>query len=97
MAVSNRYAEAAEHLRTFLKTYPSEPRAYQLLGLCLTETGELRGALAALETSYKLNPKDASILYSLAYANARAGDIDRAANSCDDPKPIPARPSSSRA
>src|SRR5215471_7521397 len=76
----NEYGAAAEHLRAFLKTYPEEPRARQLLGLCLTETGDFRGALPELEASYRLNPKDASILYSLAYANARAGDVDRAAD-----------------
>lgn len=75
----NQHGRAAEHLRTFLRTYPVEPRAHQLLGLCLTETGDFRGALPELEASYKLNPKDASILFSLSYANARAGDIDRAA------------------
>jgi len=75
----NEYAKAAEHLRMFLKTYPQESRARQLLGLCLTESGDFRGALPELDASYKLNPKDGSILYSLAYANARAGDVDRAA------------------
>jgi Flp pilus assembly protein TadD len=75
----NQYGPAAAHLRTFLKTYPEEPRAHQLLGLCLTEGGDFRGAIPELETSYKLNPKDASILFSLAYANARAGDVDHAA------------------
>jgi Flp pilus assembly protein TadD len=84
MAISlgrlNEYASAAEHLRTFLKAYPQEPRARQLLGLCLTEVGDFRGALPELEASYRLNPKDTSILYSLAYANARAGDVDRAAD-----------------
>src|SRR5260370_1596681 len=75
----NEYAKAAQHLRVFLKTYPQESRARQLLGLCLTETGDFRGALPELAASYKLNPKDGSILYSLAYANARAGDVDRAA------------------
>ncbi len=74
----NQYGPAADHLRTFLKSYPQEPRARQLLGLCLTEIGDFRGALPELEASYRLNPKDASILYSLAYANARAGDVDRA-------------------
>ena len=73
------YVKAAGHLRIFLKSYPREPRAHQLLGLCLTESGDLRGALPELEASYALNPKDPSILYSLAYANARAGDVDRAA------------------
>src|SRR5262249_53687841 len=42
--------------------------------------GDFRGALPELEASYRLNPKDTSILYSLAYANARAGDVDRAAD-----------------
>ena len=83
MAVSlgrlKEYAQAADHLRIFLKSYSREPRAHQLLGLCLTEIGDLRGALPELEASYQLDPKDASILYSLAYANARAGDVDRAA------------------
>jgi tetratricopeptide (TPR) repeat protein len=74
-----RYDEAAGHLRAFLKSYPDEPRAHQLLGLCLVETGDLRAALQELEISYKEDPKDGSILYSLAYANARAGDLDRAA------------------
>lgn len=73
------YGPAAEHLRMFLNTYPQEPRARQLLGLCLTEIGDFRRALPELEMSYKLNAKDASILFSLAYANARAGDVDRAA------------------
>jgi Flp pilus assembly protein TadD len=76
----NQYGPAVDHLRTFLKSYPQEPRARQLLGLCLTEIGDFRGALPELEASYKLNAKDASILYSLAYANARAGDVDRAAD-----------------
>lgn len=73
------FGKAAEHFRAFLETYPNEPRAHQLLGLALLETGDLRGALAELEESYKLNPKDASILYMLAYANARAGGENRAA------------------
>jgi tetratricopeptide (TPR) repeat protein len=73
------YDKAAQHLRTFLQSYPGDARARQLLGLSLMETGDLRGALAELETSYKLNPKDGSILYALAQANARAGDADRAA------------------
>ena len=75
----SQYAEAANHLRVFLKAYPEEARARQLLGLCLTETGDFRGALPELEESYKLNPRDTSILYALAYANARAGNVDRAA------------------
>ncbi len=75
----NRFAEAAQHLRIFLESYPNEPRAAQLLGLCLIETGDLRDALVQLERSYKENPKDPSIIYALAYANARAGNVDRAA------------------
>ena len=76
----SEYGPAAEHLRIFLKSYPQEARGRQLLGLCLTESGDFRSALAELEASYKLDPKDASILFSLAYANARAGDVNRAAD-----------------
>ncbi len=74
-----RYQEAAGHLRAFLKVYPNESRAHQLLGLCLMESGDPRGALAALDRSYQLNPKDGSILYALAYTHARAGNDARAA------------------
>jgi Flp pilus assembly protein TadD len=87
----NEYGAAAEHLRVFLKDYPQESRARQLLGLCLTELGDFRGALPELEASYKLNPKDTSILYSLAYANARAGDIDRAAGLLQQSEADPAQ------
>lgn len=73
------HEKAAQHLRTFLKSYPGDARARQLLGLSRMESGDYRGALAELETSYKLNPKDGSILYALAFANARAGDAERAA------------------
>jgi len=73
-----RYPEAAAHLRTFLQSYPNEPRAHQLLGLCLMESGDPRAALAALDRSYQLNPKDGSILYALAYTSARAGNDARA-------------------
>lgn len=68
------YAPAAAHLRTFLKGFPKEARARQLLGLCLVETGDLRPALDELEAAYAANPRDASIVFSLAYAHARAGN-----------------------
>ena len=87
----NEYVRAADHLRTFLKSYPEEPRAHQLLGLCLTESGDLRGALPELETSYRLNSRDTSILYSLAYANARAGALDRAAELLQQSQAEPAQ------
>jgi tetratricopeptide (TPR) repeat protein len=74
-----RHDEAAKHLRAFLKSYPDEPRARQLLGLCLIESGDLAGAIAELETAYRVNPSDGSIHYALSYAHARAGNEDRAA------------------
>lgn len=70
--------KAIRHLRLFLAAQPEEPRARQLLGLCLVETGDNRAAIAELESSYKLRPADPSILSSLAYAHARAGDENRA-------------------
>jgi len=69
---------AIDHLRAFLKAQPGEPRARQLLGLCLVETGDNRAAITELESVYKVAPNDPSILSSLAYAQARAGDENRA-------------------
>lgn len=79
LAQLKRHAEAARHFRAFLKRYPDEARARQLLGLCLMESGDMRGALEELEQSYRLNPQDGSILYALAYAHARGGDEEKAA------------------
>ncbi len=69
---------AIDHLREFLKARPGEPRAQQLLGLCLIETGDNRAAITELEAAYKANPADRSIVPSLAYASVRAGDENRA-------------------
>jgi Flp pilus assembly protein TadD len=52
-------------------------RARQLLGLCLVETGDLGAGIAELEQVYAKAPGDASIVYALAYAHARAGDSRR--------------------
>jgi tetratricopeptide (TPR) repeat protein len=86
-----RHRDAAAHLRAFLKSYPNEARAHQLLGLCLVETGELGAALLELEASYRANPNDGSIRYALAYAHARAGDVDRAAGIFRDADSNPAQ------
>lgn len=71
------YAGAASHLRLFLKAHPAEARARQLLGLCLVETGDVRPAVEELEAAYAANPGDPSIVFSLAYAHARAGNEQR--------------------
>lgn len=95
MAVSlgrlQQYRQAADHLRVFLKYYPQEARAHQLLGLCLVETGDLTGAVAELEISYKGNPKDSSILYALAFAQVRAGNPERAAELLARSEAIPSQ------
>lgn len=74
---TRQFPAAATHLRLFLKQYPSEARAHQLLGLSLIEMGDFRAAVDELEAAYKLNAQDRSILFSLAYANARAGNEAR--------------------
>ncbi len=69
---------AIGHLRAFLQQQPDEPRARQLLGLCLVEAGDNRSAITELESVYRRSPQDPSILASLAYAHARGGNEDRA-------------------
>jgi len=49
-----------------------EARARQLLGLCLTETGDLRAAREELEASYKTKSERRKHSLILAYVNARA-------------------------
>ena len=69
---------AIGHLRAFLKVQPNDARSRQLLGLTLIETGDNRAAIAELEAAFQANQADPSILSSLAYAHARAGDEARA-------------------
>ena len=52
-----------EHLPCFLESYPQGAAGASTARPGLLETGDLRGAMAELEESYKLNPQDASILY----------------------------------
>jgi predicted Zn-dependent protease len=79
---------AVPHFRRFLAAQPKEPRARQLLGVCLVETGNAQAAIPELEAVYKTNPQDPSIAYNLAYAYARAGNEARAAITLNS-APIP--------
>jgi tetratricopeptide (TPR) repeat protein len=75
---SGRCGEATASLGSFLKHHPEELRGRELLGLCLVETGALAGAVAELEKVYAAKPADPGVLFSLAYANARSGNEERA-------------------
>jgi Flp pilus assembly protein TadD len=68
------HAGCAESFAKFLFKYPQEPRARQLRGLCLVESGDLAGGIAALESA----PLDPAGVFALAYAHAQAGDEARA-------------------
>lgn len=71
---SGDHAGCADSFAKFLAKYPQEPRARQLRGLCLVESGDLTGGIAALESA----PLDAAGTFALAYAHAQAGDEARA-------------------
>jgi tetratricopeptide (TPR) repeat protein len=68
------YAGCAESFAKFLARYPQETRALQLRGLCLVESGDLEGGIAALEKA----PLEAAAIFALAYAHSQAGDEARA-------------------
>lgn len=71
---SGDHAGCADNFAKFLAKYPQEPRARQLRGLCLVESGDLKGGITALESA----PLDPAGTFALAYAHAQAGDEARA-------------------
>ena len=75
---TGRFTGAAGSLRAFLDARPGDPRARQLLGICLVETGDFAAAIEQLEVILKGGSNDASLLFALAFAHARAGEEERA-------------------
>jgi Flp pilus assembly protein TadD len=71
---AGEHAGCATSFQNFLVHYPQEQRARQMLGLCLVESGELAGGIAALESV----ALDAAGIFALAYAHSLAGDEARA-------------------
>lgn len=74
---SGDYAGCAASFNRFLKSYSGEPRAWQLLGICKVEGGDLKGGIAALE---KIPNPDTAAILTLAIAHARDGDENKAAS-----------------
>ena len=74
---AGRYARAIEALEAFLKTHPGDNRGMQLLGICLTETGDFRRGILQLEKVNAARPGQVSVLFALAGAHLRAGDSER--------------------
>ena len=77
----DRYAEAAECYRNALRDSPGSPlnsKIFANLGICLTETGDLDGALQAFDVALVREPSSAAILNSRAKTHLLRNDKDAA-------------------
>lgn len=62
---ANRWLDAIALYRRIVADVPSEMRAWALLGLCLTQTGDLGAATDALQRATELEPQGANIFFRL--------------------------------
>ncbi|KAB2970740.1 tetratricopeptide repeat protein [Zoogloea sp.] len=76
---AGRYAEAAVRAQAFVGTCPGDARAWHLLGLALSFSGEGPRALECLDTASRLDRNDASVWDALGVARMQAGEHAEAA------------------
>jgi Flp pilus assembly protein TadD len=70
--------EARRMLEAHTHAARRDPDGWAALGVVLADTGDLPGAIGALERARKLAPKDAAILNNLGYAQLAAGNAEKA-------------------
>jgi Flp pilus assembly protein TadD len=71
-------ALAEPRLRRALELSPGDPRAAAELGLVLTSQDRAGEAVRVLDEALDLNPHHPDLLYNLACAQSRAGNLDDA-------------------
>ncbi len=62
LLASKRYQQAAVHFERAIEYQPSYPAAYEALAECRASSGDLRGAVTALQEGQEANPGDAGLL-----------------------------------
>jgi tetratricopeptide (TPR) repeat protein len=62
LLASKRYQRAAVHFERAIEFQPSYAAAYEALAECRASSGDLRGAVAALQDGQEANPADAGLL-----------------------------------
>ena len=62
LLASKRYQRAAVHFERAIEFQPSYAAAYEALAECRASSGDLRGAVAALQEGQEANPGDAGLL-----------------------------------
>jgi tetratricopeptide (TPR) repeat protein len=75
--------EAETLSRAAIASNPSQdvlPNYYDTLARILLAQGKVNEAIAAFEAGYKIQPKNMSLLIGLAYANAKSGQLEIAAD-----------------
>jgi tetratricopeptide (TPR) repeat protein len=80
LAMQKRRAEAIPHLRRAIELKPDYASAYEILGECLQEEGDLPGAIDAFRTLLKCRPADEAARLRLAELLAAHGQREEARN-----------------
>ncbi|MDH7502122.1 MAG: tetratricopeptide repeat protein, partial [Verrucomicrobiota bacterium] len=70
--------QALEYARAAWKLAPEDPYIAQSLGRIALEAGDIEWALKLLQTSARLRPNQAEVLYDLAWAYYDTGDVGQA-------------------
>lgn len=71
-------SDARSLLETHTRAAPRDPDGWSALGVVLADTGDLPGAIRALERARKLAPTDPVLLNNLGYAHLAAGNAEEA-------------------
>src|SRR5207244_8775868 len=65
------YARAATHLEKAIQLGINDPRVYNFLGICYSQTARLQKAVARLQVAINIDPNLAEAHLNLAYAYQR--------------------------
>jgi tetratricopeptide (TPR) repeat protein len=79
MLKQGKYEEARTHAEKAVQLAPNLFAAHNAHGRALLETGDVEGAIQALETGMKLAPESPEVRFALARAYTRAGRTEDAA------------------
>jgi tetratricopeptide (TPR) repeat protein len=71
----HRYEEAKKELATALASEPDNGSLYALMGFCLVETNQIKGAIRECKRGITLEPDAAFPHYALGLAFGRGGDL----------------------
>jgi tetratricopeptide (TPR) repeat protein/DNA-binding Xre family transcriptional regulator len=75
---------AIAELQRLAIEHPEEKDAYALMGMYFSSTKRMEAAISSFEKALEIDPYDATMWNSLAYAREAVGDVDGALRACDE-------------